>query len=35
MTITEDILAKLAVEPITKIIGETGQGDKHLKDRAC
>ena len=26
MTIQEDILAELTVEPITKIIGELGQG---------
>ena len=27
MTICKDILAKLMVDPITKIIGEPGQGD--------
>ena len=30
MTIQEDILTELTAEPITKIIGEPGQGDIHI-----
>ena len=30
MTIQEDILAELTAEPITKIIGEPGQGDINI-----
>ena len=30
MTIREDILAELTVDPITKIIGEAGQGDLNI-----
>ena len=30
MTVHEDILAELTIEPITEIIGEPGQGDLNI-----